>query len=103
MAAQTATTYTLSFSLNLVRGGETAKRTLTFDYTGELTETAINNVAQQWLTNYNKLIQPSNWRDSDAAEEEWTTIGITPATKVTTTTTYDGASGEEDGDDTPEP
>ena len=104
MAAQTTTTYTLSFSLNLVRGGETAKRTLTFDYTGELTETAINNVAQQWLTNYNKLIQPSNWRDADAAEEEWTTIGITPATKIATTTTYDGASEEsEEGDDTPEP
>lgn len=104
MAAQTATTYTLSFSLNLVRGGETAKRTLTFDYTGELTETAINNVAQQWLTNYNKLIQPSNWRDADAAEEEWTTIGITPATKIATTTTYDGASEEsEESDDTPEP
>ena len=51
MAAQTTTTYTLSFSLNLVRGGETAKRTLTFDYTGELTETAINNVAQQCTCN----------------------------------------------------
>lgn len=102
MAATTTTTYTLSFSLNLVRGGETAKRTLTFDYVGELTESAINTVAQQWLTNYNKLVQPSNWRDSDATEEEWATIGITPATKTTTTTTYDGAS-EQDGGDEPEP
>lgn len=104
MATTTNTTYTLSFSLNLVRGGETAKRTLTFDYTGELTENAINSVAQQWLTSYNKLVQPSNWRDADSAEEEWTTIGITPATKTTTTTTYDGASDEDEGgDDTPTP
>lgn len=98
--AETATTYNLSFTLNLVRGGETAKRSLSFDYTGELTEEAVNQVARQWLANYNKLIQPSQWRDADVAEEEWTTIGITPNSKVTTTTTYDSASsGDSDGSD----
>lgn len=90
--ATTTTTYTLSFTLNMVRGGDTAKRTLSFDYTGTLTEQAVEAVAQQWLSQYNKLVQPTNWRDSDTAEEEWTTIGITPASKTTETTTYDPQS-----------
>ena len=96
--AETATTYSLSFTLNLVRGGETTRRSLSFDYTGELTEEAVNQVANQWLAQYNKLIQPSQWRDADVAEEEWTTIGITPSSKVTTTTTYESASSGDDSD-----
>lgn len=93
--ATAETAYSMTFTLNLVRGGETAKRTLNFDYSGEPTAESIGSTAQNWLTNYNKLIQPSNWRDSDAAEEEWTTIGITPSAKVTTTTTYDAVSAAE--------
>lgn len=100
--ATTNTTYTLTFQLNLVRGGETAKRSLSFEYTGELTEETINSVAQQWLTNFNKLIQPNQWRDSDIAEEEWTTIGITPTSTTKTVVTYDAASANEDEENTPE-
>lgn len=90
--ATTATTYNLSFTLNMVRGGDTAKRTLSFDYTGELTEQKVNQAAQTWLSNFNKLVQPTNWRDSDNTEEEWETIGITPAAKTTTTITYEPQS-----------
>lgn len=97
MATEESTTYSINFALNLVRGGETAKRNLAFDYTGGLStgglsEAAVNQVAQSWLTDYNKLVQPSQWRDADSAEEEWTTIGITPTAKETKTITYEAQS-----------
>lgn len=97
MATEENTTYSLNFALNLVRGGETAKRNLAFDYTGGLStgglsEAAVNQVAQTWLADYNKLIQPNQWRDTDSAEEEWTTIGITPTAKETKTITYEAQS-----------
>ena len=106
MATTESTTYSVSFALNLVRGGETAKRSIAFDYsgglsTGGLSEAAVNQVAKTWLRDYNKLIQPNQWRDADAAEDEWTTIGITPTAKETKTIVYDSQSTS-DGDE-PEP
>lgn len=94
MAVTTNTTYSLNFALNLVRGGETAKRNISFEYDGELTEEAVNQVAQTWLSTYNKLIQPNQWRDADVTEEEWSTIGITPSAKETQTTTYEAQSAD---------
>lgn len=107
MATTESTTYSINFALNLVRGGETAKRSIAFDYsgglsTGGLSEAAINQVAQTWLTDYNKLVQPNQWRDADAAETEWETIGITPTAKETKTIVYESQSTNGGGDE-PEP
>lgn len=106
MATEEQVNYSINFALNLVRGGETAKRNLSFDYsgglsTGGLSEAAVNQVAQTWLSEYNKLVQPNQWRDADAAEAEWTTIGITPTAKETKTIIYESQSAS--GGDEPEP
>lgn len=89
MAQVTTTTNTISFTLNLARSGDTNKRTLSFDVDSAVEATALETAATNWLTNFNKLIQPTQWRDADAAEEEWTTIGITPTQTTKTVTTYD--------------
>lgn len=98
MATTTTTTQSLNFTLNLVRGGDTTKRTVGFDYTGSLSEAQINAAGQSWLSLYPNLFQPTNWRDSDSTEEEWTTIGITPAAKTTTTVTYEPQSANGNND-----
>lgn len=96
MAAVTTTTNTVSFTLNLARSGDTNKRTLSFDVVDTIAAATLESAATSWLTSYNKLIQPTQWRDSDAEEEEWTTIGITPTQTTKTVTTYDPveSSGE---------
>lgn len=44
-----------------------------YDYIGSLREMVITNGA---TTKLNKFVQPANWRDSDTAEEVWTTTAI---------------------------
>ena len=97
MATTQSNTYTLSFTLNMVKGGETSKRTISFDYDGELTEQTVNNVANAILTTYPKLFQPTQWRDADIAEEEWSTIGVTPSSVVKQTTQYESQSIDDNG------
>lgn len=89
MAAVTTTSNTVSFTLNLARSGDTNKRTLSFDVAETIAAASLESAAATWLASYNKLIQPTQWRDSDTAEEEWTTIGITPTQTTKTVTTYD--------------
>lgn len=69
---------TLSFSLTLERNGEVENRTFQIE-----TDTAIDNLKsnvntfrQLLLNKYDHFFQPTNWRDSNIAEEEWLTSGV---------------------------
>lgn len=97
MAATTTTTHSLSFTLNLARGGDTNKRTLSFDVADTIAAESLSAAATSWLAGYDKLIQPNSWRDSDTAEEEWTTIGITPTFTTKTVTAYDPVEASQEG------
>lgn len=70
---------TLSFSLTLERNGEVENRTFQIE-----TDTSadgnfksnINTFRQLLLNKYDRFFQPTNWRDSNLADEEWLTSGV---------------------------
>lgn len=69
----------VTFYLDLIRGEETASRTISFDiykYDPGSIDEDVGSFRELLLGEYNKLIQPNNWRDSDISEEEWTTVGV---------------------------
>lgn len=76
---------TLAVALTLQRGTESASRTFSIDNPNwdrsseESTaayKTALANLKTFLLGEGKTLIQPTSWRDSDAAEEEWETVGV---------------------------
>lgn len=80
--AQTVTeTYRVSFKCLMQNDIETNTRTVSFDSfkqdTTALTA-AATAISQRLVSDYNKFIQPTGWRDSDYTEDEWTTISVTP-------------------------
>lgn len=69
---------TLSFSLTLERGGETENRTFqieTENVDANLKD-RVGEFRQLLLGKYNRFFQPTNWRDSNLADEEWLTSGV---------------------------
>lgn len=78
MADKITRSSTLSFTLGFERDGETNSRNFQFE-SYLFNADSKNNVGifrQELLNEYNKFFQPTNWRDSDNAEEEWTTTSV---------------------------
>ena len=71
------------WTFTLERGGEKVERTINNPYTvgldNENTQDAVN-AAYEYFTSStdrkNKIIQPTNWRDENDSEEEWTTTNV---------------------------
>lgn len=88
---------TLKVTLTMQRNDEETTRSFSVDNpalsTTEDTSAAFRAKLQA-LQNFllgdgNKLIQPSNWRDNDAVEEEWTTIRVAFETSNSTSVEWD--------------
>lgn len=79
---------------DLVRDGETTTRVIEVpfpltDSSSEAIQTAVNTADSLFTSsdNYqNVYMQPSNWRDNNLAEEQWTTTGVHYEIITTTTT-----------------
>lgn len=78
MADKVTRSSTLSFTLGFERDGETENRNFQFESFnfGADTGTGLARFRNDLLNEYNKFFQPTNWRDSDNAEEEWTTTSV---------------------------
>lgn len=84
--------YRANFEIKMQRDTDTESRNIYFDcYTQDTSSIAsgAQAISQSLVGGYNKLIQPTGWRDADDTEEAWTTVGVTPVIEHTTTTTYD--------------
>lgn len=84
---------TLTFALQ--RGTLTTSKTITLDVIKVDDATwkqTVNNYRQLLLNDYNKLIQPSDWRDADLQEEEWTTTDVVVKYTTKVEVTFDFGS-----------
>lgn len=87
MADKVTNKLVINLEFGMVRNGAVASRQISFDSNFGNAETVRNYVTsfcQNLLENYPKFIQPTNWRDSDAQEKEWTTTKITPTINTET-------------------
>lgn len=92
MASIITENYRANFKCTLQQGTENMSRNIYFDsYIQDMASiaTAANLIAQSLVGGYNKFIQPTGWRDNDTAEDEWTTIGVTPIIEHTIEQTLD--------------
>ena len=93
MADKVKNTKTLYVDFYLTRGTESTTRSISFET--QIADANIKaNVGAFRLAvlgddNYSKIIQPSNWRDSDESEEEYLTNEIGARLKTTTELTFD--------------
>lgn len=93
MADKTTTSKQVILDLSLARGNETASRRITFDnYDNTILPDVKDALKDQFIPSLvggglSTFIQPSGWRDSDEAEEEWrcTLVEAQVVTKTTTT------------------
>lgn len=71
---------TLSFSVTLERNNETVYRSFQFEADSSIIDNQfkpnINEFRELLLNKFNRFFQPTNWRDSNLAEEEWLTTGV---------------------------
>ena len=79
---------------DLQRGDETTSRSIDIPYpktddTAEL-QTLVNTANAEYVTAatayMNVFVQPASWRDTNTAEEQWTTTGVRYEIVETTTT-----------------
>ena len=77
MADKTSTVKQVVLDLTLARGNETTSRKITFDnFNDAILPDVKDALKEQFIPSLvggglSTLIQPSGWRDSDEAEEEW--------------------------------
>lgn len=96
MATKVTNRTVVNLDMQFVRNGTIATRSISFDSyfsTLEAAQPAVLNFAEYLLENYPTFIQPTNWRDSDTAEEEWTLTKITPTITTETETEFDPIGG----------
>lgn len=91
MADTVSSTYQVQYELQLKRSdGDIQNRTLTFDTNREYGQNLANDVKTVALSlyggPYDWVIQPTNWRDSDAGEEAYQ-VDKVDAKLITKTTT----------------
>lgn len=90
----------VSFGFDFIRGDSTASRTISLDQDNVATPAAISAAkafreemlgggSMFSVIDPTKFIQPTNWRDTDETEEEWTTKDITIEFTDTYTTIVD--------------
>lgn len=67
---------------DLVRNGETTSRVIDVPYPindEDSLQAAVNAANSRYTSSSGQMdtfIQPSNWRDSNTTEEQWTTTGV---------------------------
>lgn len=66
---------------DLQRGDETTTRTIDIPYPkatdAEGIQDLVNSTKSTYTNEGNRtFIQPSNWRDANLSEEQWTTVGV---------------------------
>lgn len=92
MADKITQSSSLSFTLGFERNGETESRNFqfeSFDFEPDKRE-SVMQFKNELLNEYNKFFQPTNWRDSDNAEDEWTTTTVKVKLIVKRETEFDG-------------
>lgn len=103
MADLVSNQHRLTFGFDFARGGSTASRNFSIDNpirTAEgisaakaFREEMLGGGSMFSIINPQKFIQPTNWRDTDETEEEWTTTDISITYVDTTTTKIDTGGG----------
>lgn len=97
MAITTIDTYG-RWKFSLQRDEETTTRAISIPFPTDISAeetiqakvTEVKNYFTSTSGNRNKIIQPANWRDSDLAEEEWTTVDVSYEVVSTSTTPFAG-------------
>lgn len=88
---------------DLTRNGESTTRIIEVPYartdtTDTTIQDAVNTAAAIYTSPTNGMnlnIQPANWRDSNVAEEQWTTVGFRYEIVSTTITPIEADSNQE--------
>lgn len=91
MADKMTNSNSFSFSIDFARNNEANSRNFTVEVynTGGNPRNAAAEFRSLLLGKFNKFLQPTNWRDADIAEEEWTTVAVKVKFIAKTETEFD--------------